>query len=139
MTERPLLLDTHVWLWALLGDPQLKTPARRRISEALRSGAVLISAISVWEAAMLWKKGRIQVLQPLHEWFGEAFDKSGFELAPLLPEVSLDAVDLPGTFHDDPADRIIIATARFNRAQLLTRDRRMLDYARSGHVHAIEA
>lgn len=137
MSELPLLLDTHVWLWTLWGDKTVGEPARKRIALALKSSRVLISAISVWEAGMLWKKNRVQLRMPLSQWIQQSFHESGYSLLPLNDVIAAESCVLPGAFHSDPADCIIVASARIEQAVLLTRDARIIEYSRVGHVSVL--
>jgi PIN domain nuclease of toxin-antitoxin system len=128
------LLDTHVWLWFVLGDKSLSTPNAKIIESAIGKNAVYVSAISGWEVAMLAKRERIAINQPSLTWIKKALE--GIEYLNLSPEVSTDSCALPGNFHADPADKIIVATARLNNLVLLTRDKKILDYALEGYVSA---
>lgn len=136
---RPLLLDTHVWLWFMLADPELAISERNAINRAAASGDLKIAAISVWEAALLASRGRVALGQHLAQWMSEAVSAPGLSIEPLLPQVAVEACSLPEAFHRDPADRLIVATARVANATLMTRDRRILDYAARGHLTAIAA
>jgi PIN domain nuclease of toxin-antitoxin system len=133
-----IVLDTHVLVWTLQDDSKLGPGARTLIDEQIHD-AVLIPAISVWEIALLVKKGRLGLNSDMTRWIGQALDLPGVFLAPLEPSISIDSVMLPGEFHNDPADRLIVATARYHEAPLLTMDRAILDYANAGHVQAIDA
>ncbi len=136
----PLLLDTHVWLGVLEGDERLASPdVRRSVDLAAAAGQVRVSAISVWEVAMLEAKGRIRLAKDCLEWVTEALAVPGFALAPLTPEVAVGASRLPGDFHGDPADRILVATARALGAVLVTKDRRILDYGRDDFLAVMPA
>jgi PIN domain nuclease of toxin-antitoxin system len=139
MSEPSLVLDTHVWIWTVNGDDEIQPALREKIAVALRQASVLVPSICVWEVGMLAKRSRIQLSKPLSIWIQEALDLSGFCLAPLCDAVALEAANLPGEFHSDPADCMIIATARINSAVLLTRDRRILEYGKSGYVNVLEA
>ena len=88
---------------------------------------------------MLEARGRITLAKPCSEWVDDALAAPGFGLAPLTPDVAVESVRLPGPFHDDPADRMIVATARLAGAQLVTRDKRILDYGARGHVAVVPA
>jgi PIN domain nuclease of toxin-antitoxin system len=134
MAEQPLVLDTHVWIWIISGDQTIKTSIRQKIQLALEKSRVIVSAISVWEIGMLWKKGRIQLKEPLSNWVHTAIDRSGFFLAPLTDAIAVESIQLPGQFHNDPADRMIVATARLEKAVLLTRDSHITEYGNAGHV-----
>lgn len=139
MSEQPLVLDTHVWIWAINGDHSMPPSIRKRINLALSKSRVLVPAICVWEVGMLWKKNRIRLKEPLLEWVRTSFEGSGFSPAPLTDEIALESCLLPGTFHSDTADSMIVATARLEKALLLTRDRRILAYGKAGHVDALAA
>jgi PIN domain nuclease of toxin-antitoxin system len=136
---RPLLLDTHVWIWFMLANAELAISGRTAINRAATSGQLRIAAISVWEAALLASRGRIAVGRPLAQWIGEALSAPGLSIEPLLPQIAVEACSLPEAFHRDPVDRMIVATARFANATLMTRDRQILDYAARGHLTAIAA
>ncbi len=119
----PLLLDTHVWLWWLLGQPEL--PARERDAlDALAAAGTPpgLSAISLWEAQMLAAKGRLKVDVPLTHWLPTAAAPEVVILIPMDVAVILALDKLPAGFHGDPADRIIVASARARGIPLATRD-----------------
>lgn len=135
-----LLLDTHCWVWAQLGLlEQMSRPGIEAVKEAEERGALRISVISVWELNMLEKRGRVSLPTSIRLWIAEALQQPGVALAPLTPEIAIESVQLPGELHPDPADRILVATARITGATLLTKDRRLLDYARAGYLRAISA
>jgi len=134
MPEHPIVLDTHIWIWAVTGDQTIGQSVRQKIRTCLKRGSVLVAAISVWEVGMLWKKNRIQLKEPLPDWVKSSFKNSGFLLAPITDDIALESCLLPGTFHSDPADSIIVATARLAKATLLTRDSLILAYGKAGHV-----
>lgn len=126
-----LLLDTHVWVWLLEGRTDLLAPAAtRRLEKASLRGDLVVSAISVWELATLESKGRIAFEPDIDEWVRAALAAPGVRLADLEPGISLDSARLPGVPPGDPADRILIATARRVGATLATADREILGYAR---------
>jgi PIN domain nuclease of toxin-antitoxin system len=128
-----------VWIWAVTGDQTISPSIRQRIRLSLKKSYVLVPAICVWEVGMLWRKNRIRLKEPLLEWVRTALESSGFSLAPLTGEIAVESCLLPGTFHSDPADSMIVATARLEKALLLTRDSRILEYGRAGHVDALAA
>jgi len=136
---RPLLLDTHIWIWFMLANAELATSGRAAINRAAAEGQLRIAAISVWEAALLASRGRVVVGRPLAQWIGEAISAPGLSIEPLLPQIAVEACSLPEAFHRDPVDRMIVATARVANATLMTRDRQILDYAARGHLTAIAA
>ena len=135
----PLLLDTHVWLWLVAGSRELSTETRHTIDHALASGTLRIAAISLWEIAMLASRGRIVLGKSIGLWLDEALADPGPTVDPLSPQIAIESSSLPEAFHPDPADRLIVATARVTNAKLMTRDRRVLDYADRGHLTAIAA
>ncbi|MCH8095648.1 MAG: type II toxin-antitoxin system VapC family toxin [Proteobacteria bacterium] len=136
---RGLLLDTYVWIWLVNGDPELGADALAAIERAAAAGSVLVAAISVWEVAMIEAKGRIVLAKPCAQWVKEALSAPGLALAPLTPEIAVESCQLPGTFHNDLADRLIVATARVGDATLVTRDERILAYGAAGHASVLAA
>jgi PIN domain nuclease of toxin-antitoxin system len=136
----PLLLDTHVWIWAMTGGAsELGKQAAVAVDEGATTGRVLVSAISVWEVGMLEAKGRVRFSLEAGEWVRRALAAPGVHLSPLTPEVALDSSRLPEPMHGDPADRILIATARRTGATLVTRDARILEYGALGLLSVIDA
>ncbi|MBV8776864.1 MAG: type II toxin-antitoxin system VapC family toxin [Alphaproteobacteria bacterium] len=129
-----LLLDTHVWVWMMGGERILKAPVRELIDEAVVSSRLRLSAISLWEIALLTARGRLDLGKPTDTWMAESLADPGPIVEPLSPTIAVESCYLPGRFHSDPADRIIVATARVVGATLLTRDRDILDYAAAGYV-----
>ncbi len=134
-----LLLDTHVWLWLVAGSRDLSTEARHTIERAAAAGTLRIAAISLWEIALLASRGRIVLGKSAGLWLGEALVHPGPAIDPLSPQIAIESYALPDVFHRDPADRLIVATARVANAILMTRDQRILDYAARGHLTAIAA
>ena len=120
-----IVLDTAAWIWRASDPKRLTTKARRAIDEAER---VLVSAISVWEVAMLVAKRRIRLDRPVEQWVAIALALPGIQLAPLEPAIAVRSAQLPGEFHADPADRIIVATALENAVLIVTPDDRIRSY-----------
>jgi PIN domain nuclease of toxin-antitoxin system len=138
--DRPLLLiDTHIWLWLMEGHGSLAAEQREDINEAAAKGRLRLSAMSIWEIAMLTSRNRITLSRPVAAWIEASLVEPGPVLEPVSPEIALASCYLPGNFRSDPADEIIVATARVTGATLMTRDRRILDYAAAGHLNAIAA
>ena len=129
-----LLLDTHVWIWLNNGSPELKPAAIREIDRAAENGELFISAISIWEIATLVSKKRILLRTSIQEWIDQALSQPGIELIPLLPTIAVESTALPDGLNADPADRIIVATARIKSLTLMTRDDNMQQYAKAGYV-----
>ena len=130
-----LLLDTCALLWLVSGT--LERNAVRTIGAALERGDLVVSAASAWEVGLLSRAGRLRFAPDPKTWFGRAVSRPGIRLTPVTAEIAIDSSHLPGELHGDPADRLIIATARDLALPVLTRDRRMLRYAEDGHVVAI--
>lgn len=133
------LLDTHAWVWLLNGSVRLGLKARKAIQRSLDEEAVLVSAISPWEVAMLVSKGRLVLDRDVDEWVEKALSFSGIRLEPLSPAVAVASTRLPGVFHADPADRMIAATARHLGSTLVTADKLLLDYSKGGHLKTLNA
>jgi PIN domain nuclease of toxin-antitoxin system len=125
-TEELKLLDTHVWVWAVENDPLLKLKHIEILEQ--NPDSLVISAVSLWEVSMLVAKGRMRTRYPLKEWFDFATSTFGIAILPLPPDVAQEAYELPGKFHEDPADRLIVATARIHNCLLLTEDSKIKKY-----------
>ena len=134
----PLLLDTHTALWWAAGAEQLNKLARDAITSAVASRKhVLISPITAWEVALATSRGRVRLAVDPGDWYRQFLGLPGFFEVALSADVLVASENLPGVFHRDPADRFLVATARHYRARLVTRDRKILDYAAAGHVLAL--
>jgi PIN domain nuclease of toxin-antitoxin system len=127
-----LLLDTHDWIWFAEDNPKLLR-ARKVLIEKTPVGAIYVSAVSVWEIAMLVHYGRLVLAQNLHTWVENSL-QAGIQVIPLTAQIALESYMLPGEFHKDPADRMIVATARQMRMTLMTQDKAILAYGKKGHV-----
>jgi len=135
-----LLLDTHCWLWAQLGLIQrLSRAALQAIRSAESEGNLRISVISIWELAMLEQRGRVALPMNVRTWVDQALSKPGIAVAQLSPEIMIESVHLPGEMHGDPADRMLVATARVQGATLLSKDEQLIRYSRLRHVKLVEA
>lgn len=122
-----LLLDTHVWWWWVTGERGLSTAQKRALAKASPEEPVHVSDISLWEIATLVSLGRLSVAIPLREWLDAAAAPPLVRRQSISPAVTAEVAVLPDTFHRDPADRILVATARVHDATLLTRDERIID------------
>ena len=134
-----LLLDTHVLVWLVLGERMLRTQAREAIHEASRQDRILVSAITPWEIGVLASKKRIDLHRDAMEWVRGVLSFAGVSLVPLEPEIAVASTCLPWEMHADPADRILVATARHLGATLVTADRALLEFARQGHFKGMDA
>ncbi len=141
MNTGRLTLDTHVWLRLAAGTPERLRPATRKVLErASVSSPLLVSIISAWEVALLESKKRLRLPMSVHEWVERALDRPEIRLIGLEhASTVIDSCRLPGDFHPDPADRLLVATARREKAVLVTQDRKILDYGASGHVRVLAA
>lgn len=135
----PTLLDTHTLVWLLIGNNRLGSEARDAIQQAANEDSLYLSAISPWEIAMLVSKERLVLDRDVGEWIQGALSLPGIRLEPLSPEVAVASTRLPGEIHSDPADRIIVATARHLGATLITDDGLLLEYGQAGHLKALKA
>ncbi|KYC39288.1 twitching motility protein PilT [Scytonema hofmannii PCC 7110] len=129
-----ILLDTHVWLWLLHEPNQLSTQAQTIINAEELQNGLLVSAISVWEIAVKSSIGKLNLPLPIEEWYKLAQTHSGVVIEPLSPIDAIASTQLPGDFHKDPADRIIVAIARRYGISLVTCDTKIIDYP---HVQTI--
>lgn len=122
-----ILLDTHVWWWAISEPDKLSAMVKRIIDETPPS-EICVASISLWEFAMMAARCRIILNIHPKEWLNNAIESVGTTVLPLTAEIALESCNLPGNFHKDPADRIITATARINNALLITKDEKILNY-----------
>ena len=125
-----IVLDTHTLIWWVNGDQQLSSVARKSIAKELAAdgGQILVSAISAWEIAMLIAKDRLVLTMDLDDWLATVESIEGVMIVALSTEVAVQSVRLPGSFHADPADRIIVALARHFSVPLITADSRIQTY-----------
>ena len=123
------LLDTHTWIWWHLNPNQLSSKVKHLISEPSRYEALLLSAISPWEFCKLLEKRRIGISCNPEDWLTQALEMPKIQLIPLSLKIAYRSTVLPQPFHNDPADQIIVATAREENATILTKDNHLLKYA----------
>jgi PIN domain nuclease of toxin-antitoxin system len=118
-----VLLDSHVWIWWLTGQKDLPARKRELLDRLAQEGTPpFLAAISLWEAQMLHRKDRLQLEVDFPLWLSHASDPSVVRLLPLDTSVVLALDTLPERFHGDPADRIIVATAKVHGLHLMTED-----------------
>lgn len=128
------VLDTHVWVWWHMHPKKLSKRVRAIISHPDQYEELLLSAISPWEFSKLLEKKRIGISCDPEEWIREALEMSKLRLVPLTPTLSYRSTTLPPPFHEDPADQIIVATAREEKATVLTKDKLIQEYT---HVRTV--
>jgi PIN domain nuclease of toxin-antitoxin system len=118
-----VLLDTHVWIWWLTLESPLTPAERAALDAAAERRETFLSAISLWEAQVLHAKRRLVIPAPLADWIVRAADERIVSVLPMDLAVILELDRLPASFHGDPADRMIAATARSHRLAIATHDR----------------
>ncbi|HOI92560.1 MAG TPA: type II toxin-antitoxin system VapC family toxin [Candidatus Rifleibacterium sp.] len=114
-----IILDTHAWIWWTTDSSNLSEKASKAIKNASRIG---IPAICCWEIAMLAAKKRIGLSMDVQVWIDLALQKNKVQIVPLSPEIAVLSSRLPGEFHGDPADRLIVATSLALKAPLVSKD-----------------
>lgn len=122
-----IILDTQTCIWWNDGHPNLTADYENVIRQNL-AGGIGISIISCWEIAKLVEKNRLRFSIPVEDWLTQAISYSSVLLLPLTPRIAVESTELPGTFHKDPADQIIVATARVHNCPLVTFDAKILNY-----------
>ena len=121
-----ILIDTHIFVWWTSDPERLRSSHREVLST--RAERFALSVISCWEVAKLVEYGRLDLDRPVLEWIVSALERHHLELLPLTPTIAVESTQLPDPFHRDPADQIIVATARINEIPLLTEDSKIIDY-----------
>lgn len=128
------LLDTHAWIWWNMQPQKLSAKVLDLISTPARYDELLLAAISVWEFAKLLEKQRLAISCDPEDWIREALEMPKLRLVPLTPALAYRSTILPRPFHDDPADQIIVATARQENATIFTVDEKIRAYPHCRHV-----
>lgn len=134
-----LLLDTHVLIWLVEGEQSLGQRARLAVDEQAKRESVWVSAITPREIGLLINKKRLRLGLDALTWVTKAIHLPGVRLADLAPEIAVGSTQLPFEIHPDPADRILVATARYLGATLVTADQRLLELAAKGNFKAMDA
>jgi PIN domain nuclease of toxin-antitoxin system len=128
-----IVLDTHAFVWWVGRSSRLSALARRTIAASTRRG---LAAISLWEISMLVERGRLKLDRDVGDWLSDAVAEEGVEVLELSSEIAVRSTRLAKTFHGDPADQLIVATAIVHACPLVTRDERI---TRFGGVRTIVA
>lgn len=123
-----IVLDTHVWLWWLHDPARLSPTAVQLIEQEQESGALILSSISIWEVAVKVQSGKLAIPMEILQWYELARSYPATVIEPLSPVDAIASTQLPGDFHKDPADRMIISLARRLAIPLITCDRKILEY-----------
>ena len=130
-----IVLDTHTLLWWASGEQrQLSAAATQAIERELQGGEIAVSSISAWELAMLVARSRVALTMDTEVWLAWVNQIEGLSFVPIDNEIAVKSVELPADFHGDPADRIIVATARRLGAPIVTADDKIHVYP---HVRTI--
>ena len=128
-----ILLDTHIWVWYLSQDKRLNKNTIKIIDRFKRKNEAYLSSISIWEVCKLHEKEKIKFSLPLRSWLNAAITK-GILVKELSLDIYLESCNLPGSFHNDPADQLIVATSRLLNYRLITQDKKIINYK---HVELI--
>ena len=132
-----LLLDTCAAIW-ITEDARISPEATLEINRASAEGRpVYLGLYTAWERAMLSAKRKLTSPLTPKAWFDRFTSRSDVEVLPLTSDILIESCFLPGDVHADPADRILIATARAFDMTIVTRDRDILGYSARGHVRAL--
>ena len=138
--SRALLLDTHAAIW--LAEGKLSDSVLAHVVYAGLADGVFVSPVSAWEIGLLARprpggQPKVTFLPDPQAWFATLLSKPIIKEAPLTSAAAIESSCLPGRFHGDPADRLLVATARMTEIPILTRDKRILAYSNAGHVKAV--
>lgn len=137
--SRVLLLDTHALIWMVNKSVRLGGVISKALDDASFEDRLAVSAITPWEVALLVSKQRLTLNSDVMDWLKEALAKPGLKLVALEPEIAVESTRLPFAMHPDPADRILVATARHMGATLVTADKSLLGLAKKRYFRAVDA
>ena len=129
-----IVIDTHIWVWWVHDDPRLAPSTGALLGSAEKTG-IGVSAISCWEVAKLVERHRLILPCSVSDWLEQALAYPGIRLLELSPRICVESTRLPGTFHRDPADQMIVATARVFEVPLVTEDSKILAYPHVTTLH----
>ena len=124
-----IVLDTHAWIWFTSKPEALSKKAQKALEAAVKEKNVFVSSISVWEVALLVNKKRLKLSMDVTDWIAKSESLPFIQFIPVSNSIAVKSVNLPQPLHPDPADRIIIATALSIGAPLITKDKKISDYA----------
>ncbi len=137
-TGKLAILDTHVWLWLMEGDPRLAGELAQALEDASTTGSLRITALSLWEVAALEALHRVQLRVPVGVWLADALATPGLSLIEIDPTIAAESVRLPGAFSGDPVDRLLVAAARTQAGTVYTADPDIIAYGAQGYVDVAE-
>ena len=137
-SNKSIILDTHVLIW-IVNEKQTKftTKMVKLISQAAEERALYVSVISLWEIAMLEAKGSIILKEPVLTWIKQVLQHLKVNVIDITPEIAVESANLLSSFHGDPADRIIVASARIMNIPIVTKDIKILAYSKQDRVSAL--
>jgi PIN domain nuclease of toxin-antitoxin system len=121
-----IVLDTHILIWWVNQSDRLRAGTLERIET--EPDAVAVCAISLWEIAKLVQMARLQLSIPVEDWIEQALAYPKVVVVPLSPAIAVESTRLPQPFHKDPADELIVASARVLSCPLVTYDGKILNY-----------
>jgi PIN domain nuclease of toxin-antitoxin system len=133
------LLDTHIWLRYVGVSGSLRPAVLPILDAAAVQHGLYISAISIWEIALLVKRKRLSLHPNINAWVKTALSQPGINLLPFSPKIAIESVNLPEPMHKDPSDRIIVASARVEGLRLVTRDKEILEFAALTNLPVLRA
>lgn len=123
-----ILLDTHILVWYVSNPEKLSEKAKKAIEREINTKKqILVSSISIWEIYMLVKKDRIKLTIDIDSWVKKIEQSALFQFVPIDNQISIKSVQLNHKFHEDPADRMIVATSLIFDAKLITSDKKILN------------
>jgi len=129
-----IVLDTHILLWSLLTPDELSNATKKIITQAQKSHNLFISSISLWEISMLIERKRINVYESKAKFLNSITDIEGFSVIEINANIAAESTSLPGGFHGDPADCIIISSSREIAGTLITRDNKIIKWGQQGFL-----
>ncbi len=138
LKQYKLLLDTHIWIWAMMGSEKLNQHFQESLKQNVKKENIFISAISIWELGMLVERKRVELEMDCLDWVEQAFEHSHLNLIPLTPSIAIQSSRLPENPHGDPADRILMATAHEYHAVLVTHDQKILEYGNGEFINVYD-
>lgn len=138
LSTSSILLDTHIALWLAAENNRLNRATLAIVAKHFEQRTMCMSPISAWEIGMLASQKKIYLADPPQIWFAEFTERFSINLLEITPEIAINSSYLPGKFHNDPADRILVATARKHSMALMTADKEILSYSKQDHVQTIK-
>ena len=132
-----IILDTHILIWSLLAPENLAPAVKEKIFSAQSSDNLYISSITLWEIAMLVHKKRISVFERLPDFLNSIVNIDGLHAIEISADIAAESVMLPGEFKGDPADCLIISSTRKIAGTLITRDQKIINWAKEGYLKII--